>query len=197
MAEREYRMKERAKAQEETRERIVRATIALHDEQGVAATSFLDIAKRSGVGAATVYRHFPTIGSLVAACGAHVWAQMDPPRPEQAPALFAGLATRPERFRRLAEALDEFHARGALRLQKAGEDRSKVAELDRFLAAVEAGEAAWVRAAVADENFPERTMRGLVALSGFPFFAAMDRAGLEAEDRIALLARLFGCAATN
>jgi AcrR family transcriptional regulator len=51
----------------------------LHDEQGVAATSFVDVAKRAGIGAATVYRHFPTLASLVIACGAHVWREMAPP----------------------------------------------------------------------------------------------------------------------
>ncbi len=64
-------MKDRARARDETRERIVRATMQLHDEKGVAATSFLDVAKRAGTGAATVYRHFPDIGALVSACGAH------------------------------------------------------------------------------------------------------------------------------
>ena len=42
----------------------------LHYEQGVAATSYVQIAERAGVGPATVYRHFPTLGSLVEACGA-------------------------------------------------------------------------------------------------------------------------------
>ena len=59
---RKYQMKKRAEARDETRERIVRATMALHDEQGVATTSFADIAERAGVGPATVLRHFPTLG---------------------------------------------------------------------------------------------------------------------------------------
>jgi hypothetical protein len=66
---RPYRMKRRAAARAETRERIVRATMALHDEQGVATTSFTDGAERAGVGPATVLRHFPTIGALVVAGG--------------------------------------------------------------------------------------------------------------------------------
>ena len=47
---RPYRMTNRAAAHEETRERIVRATMALHDERGVATTSFADVAERAGVG---------------------------------------------------------------------------------------------------------------------------------------------------
>ncbi|MFN9952985.1 MAG: TetR/AcrR family transcriptional regulator, partial [bacterium] len=79
---RSYRRKDRAKAQAETRERIIGATMQLHDEKGVAATSFLDVARRADLGVATVYRHFPTVGSLIAACGAHIWKEMDPPVPE-------------------------------------------------------------------------------------------------------------------
>lgn len=192
MAGREYRMNQRAKAQDETRESIVRATMALHDAQGVASTSFLDIAKRAGVGVATVYRHFPTLGSLVMACGAHVWVEMDPPRPDQAADVFAGLATRKERLGRLAELLDAFYARGALRLQGAWNDRERVVELDQFLTAVEAGVAAWVDAAVGEgEPLSPTAMQGLAALASFPVFTAMHRAGVEAPDRIRLLTQLF------
>src|SRR5262249_4813328 len=65
---RKYRMTHRAAAHEETRERIVRATMALHDERGVATTTFAEVAERAGVGPATVSRHFPTLGALVMAC---------------------------------------------------------------------------------------------------------------------------------
>lgn len=195
MTGREYRMKQRAKAQDETRESIVRATMALHDVQGVASTSFLDIAKEAGVGVATVYRHFPTLGALVMACGAHVWVEMDPPRADQAAEAFAGLTTRRERLARLAEWLDAFHARGEVRLQGASNDRERVPELDQFLTAVEAGVAAWVEAAVGEgEPLSATAKQGLVALASFHVFAAMRRAGLEAPDRIRLLASLFCCA---
>jgi AcrR family transcriptional regulator len=52
-------MGKRAAAAEETRRRIVDATHALHIEQGVAATSWDDIAGRAGVGVGTVYRPSP------------------------------------------------------------------------------------------------------------------------------------------
>ena len=93
MAGREYRMRKRAEGFDATRERIVEATAALHYEQGVGATSYVQIAERAGVGPATVYRHFPTLGSLVEACGVTVWEAIQPPLPENAPALFAGLET--------------------------------------------------------------------------------------------------------
>jgi AcrR family transcriptional regulator len=69
MSPRKYDMTRRAAAAAETRQRIVDATLELHGEQGIAATSWDDIAARAGVGVGTVYRHFPTLDELVPACG--------------------------------------------------------------------------------------------------------------------------------
>ena len=198
MTRREYRMKDRAKARDETRERILAATMQLHDEQGVAATSFVDIARRAGIGAATVYRHFETPGALVRACGEHVWAEMRPPQQEQAAELFDAVSGRDARLRRLVEALDAFYARGALRLERATADRDHVVELDQFLRAVEAGVSAWVGYAVKDPSEPAETppptIRRLLALTSFGVWLSMLRAGLSAEERVDLLARLLACA---
>lgn len=168
-------MKDRAKAQDETRERIVRATMQLHDEQGVAATSFVDVAKRAGIGAATVYRHFPKIGDLVMACGAHVWQEMRPPCPDQATATFEGLTDIEDRLQRLVEELDAFYRRGALRLGKAASDRHHISELDDFLRAVEAGVAAWVEEAVRPNQPSATTVQLLVALTDFSVWVSMQR----------------------
>jgi AcrR family transcriptional regulator len=72
MSPRKYDMSKRAAAAEETRRRIVAATHELHTEQGVAVTSWDDIAARAGVGVGTVYRHFPSLDELIPACGAVV-----------------------------------------------------------------------------------------------------------------------------
>jgi AcrR family transcriptional regulator len=69
MSPRKYDMGKRAAAAAQTRARIVDATLALHNERGVAATSWDDIAKRAGVGVGTVYRHFPSLDELLPACG--------------------------------------------------------------------------------------------------------------------------------
>src|SRR5215203_6814967 len=78
---RDYRMQKRAEARDQVRERIVEATMRLHDEKGVVPTTFAEVAERAGVGPATVSRHFPTLGDLVRACGAHVWHEMRPRHP--------------------------------------------------------------------------------------------------------------------
>jgi len=191
MTRRSYRMTGRAKDQDEMRDRIVRATIALHDEQGVAATSYVDVAKRAGIGAATVYRHFPTLGSLVMACGAHVWAEMDPPVPERAAGIFGGIDRPEDRLLRLVEELDSFYRRGAHRLAGASADRHRVPELDGFLQAVERGVEALVREAVRDAAVPETAIQLLLALTDFPVWLSMQRIEGDDRDRQRLLARVL------
>ncbi|PWG63572.1 TetR/AcrR family transcriptional regulator [Spiribacter halobius] len=78
MGERRYRMKKRAESQARTRERIVEATVALHEELGPRQTSIRAIAERAGVQRLTVYRHFPDDASLFQACTAH-WLARNPP----------------------------------------------------------------------------------------------------------------------
>ena len=84
---RSYDQKRRAKSQGETRQRIVEATVALHQEKGVAATKMTDIAERAGVGRMTLYRHFPDEGDLVQACVGHYYAA----RPFPDPALWQAI----------------------------------------------------------------------------------------------------------
>src|SRR3954464_9689242 len=78
---RRYELKERARRQEETRQRIVDATVALHREVGPARTTIAEVARRAGVGRVTVYNHFPDDVSLLAACSAHFVATNPPPDP--------------------------------------------------------------------------------------------------------------------
>ncbi len=72
---RPYELKRRAARQEETRQRIVDATIGLHETIGAAQTTISEIAKRAGVGRVTVYRHFPDEETLFAACSGHYFSQ--------------------------------------------------------------------------------------------------------------------------
>ncbi len=191
---RSYRMKDRAKTHAETRDRIVTATMLVHDEKGVAATSFLDIAKRAGIGAATVYRHFPTLGSLVAACGAHVWKQMDPPVPERASETFKDIVGLEDRLQRLVDEVDRFYRRGALRLTAAYADRHLIPELDGFLRAEEAGVAALVREAIKDEPLPDTVLQLVIVLTDFPVWTSMQRITGDDLELRQLVARLLGCA---
>jgi AcrR family transcriptional regulator len=192
MARRPYRMMKRAEARDETRERILRATMALHDERGVATTSIPDVAERAGVGAATVYRNFPTVEALIEACGAHVWQDMRPPMPSEAAELFRGLATREERLERLVQELDAFYRRGELRLERAGQDRSRVPALDSFLNQVEAGIEAMVREAL--PRAPEAEIRVVLALTDFRVWLSLRRLKLSKPKLVSFILGLLACA---
>jgi AcrR family transcriptional regulator len=63
-----YELKKRAERQEETRLRIARATLELHELLGPALTNRSTIAERAGVTRPTVYSHFPDELSLGRAC---------------------------------------------------------------------------------------------------------------------------------
>ncbi len=68
----------RAESEAETRERIVEAVVALHEELGPRHTTVKGIAERAGVQRLTVYRHFPDDEHLFAACSAR-WSERIPP----------------------------------------------------------------------------------------------------------------------
>jgi len=78
-----YELKRRAERQEETRRRIVEATVELHSTIGVMQTTISEIAERAGVQRRTVYNHFPDERALFSACMGHHWAAN--PWPDPAP----------------------------------------------------------------------------------------------------------------
>src|SRR5213596_4073471 len=65
---RSYQLKRRAEHQDQTRQRIIEATIELHQTIGPKATTVSEIAERAQVGRVTVYRHFPDEPTLSRAC---------------------------------------------------------------------------------------------------------------------------------
>ena len=191
---RQYRMKKRAAAHGETRDRIVKATMALHDEQGVSTTTFADIAERAGVGPATVLRHFPTIGSLVIACGQHVAEEMRPLTTADSERVFAGQTTTAARLERLVSEIDAFYERGSFRLIAAGNDRDRVPELDQFLKMIDAGLEALIREAIVDEALGGSLLSVLMALCSVPVWQRLNQANLSAPERQAILVDLLNCA---
>ena len=76
-----YELKKRAERQDETRRRIVEATIELHQTIGPNATSMADIAELAQVGRVTVYRHFPDEPTLALACSGLYLQRHPPPDP--------------------------------------------------------------------------------------------------------------------
>lgn len=98
-----YKLKKRAERQEETRLRIARAALELHEAFGPSLTPINAIAQKAGVGRQTVYNHFPDELSLLEACSALDDSENPPPNPDR----WAMIAD-PEK--RLRSALGEVYA---------------------------------------------------------------------------------------
>src|SRR5438309_10487515 len=71
---RRYRMGKRAAGVDKTRDQIIRAAVAIHAKQGIAETSWASIGAGAHVSTATVYRHFPSLDSIIPACAQATFA---------------------------------------------------------------------------------------------------------------------------
>lgn len=194
MPSRSYRMKKRAEAFEGTRNQIVWATMQLHAEKGAAATSQADIAARAGVSPATVYRHFPTLGSLVRACGSEIWRAVSPPGPDDAERLFGGMGTTQERLQAFVAEVAAFYARAWLPLRSAREERTRVPELDENVRWIEGGLEALAREALALEGADEHRIQLLLALIDFGVWQSLQDHGIAADVASRIVADLVRCA---
>ena len=100
---RKYELKERARRQAQTRQRIIEAAVDLHTSVGPARTTISGIAERAGVERHTVYAHFPDDRTLFRACSEHWTARH--PMPD-----VVTLAEIEDPLRRLRRALGEMYA---------------------------------------------------------------------------------------
>jgi AcrR family transcriptional regulator len=139
---RKYELKSRAERQEATRQRIVDATMELHEEVGPARTSISAIAERAGVERLTVYRHFATDADIFQACSAR-FDELHP-LPE-----LAAWETITDPFDRLTFGLTELY--------------SYFAETERMLSAV-MRDAPSIPAMREPFDFYQQHLRALVAL---------------------------------
>jgi AcrR family transcriptional regulator len=163
MTPRKYDMSRRAAAAEQTRRRIVEATIQVHAEQGIAAARLEDIASRAGVATGTLYRHFPSYEVLVAACGELTFTLLPPPSPESARAAFAGLRGRRRRLERLVDGLFGYYELTGQMVELLRRDRGELRAVEDALSRLEAGFDAWVDEAVQPlEGIEPALVRALV-----------------------------------
>ena len=168
-------MDKRRAAVEETRQRILEATLALHAENGIFGTSWQDIAKRADVSVGTVYKHFPSLDELVPACGELMYAITRPPSLEDAPEIFAEANSLDERLGRLVEALFAFYERGAPYIETDFQERrlTAVVEWEAYMRATVAG---LVREALVTVRPDESTVQAVSALLDFSTFKSfLDR----------------------
>lgn len=183
---RKYRQKKRAEAVEQTRNRIIEATVALHEEIGPRATTIKAIAERAGVQRLTVYRHFPDETAVFQACTSRWLADHPLPDPEAWQSIEAPEA----RTRTALETLYRYYRHTAAMWDRAHRDAADVEALHEPMRAVadyldgiaEDLIEAW--AASGSERRPLRaTLRHALT---FPTWQSL--AGLERDD--AAMARL-------
>ena len=175
MTPRKYSMDKRKAAAEQTRQRILEATLALHSEKGIFGTSWQDIARRADVSVNTVYKHFPSQDELVPACGELMYAITRPPSLEDAERIFAGASSLEERLGRLVEELYDFYERGAPYIETDFQERRlpEVREWEAYMRATIAG---LVREALLPIEPDEATVQTASALLDFSTFKSfVDR----------------------
>lgn len=121
----------RAEAEAATRERIVEAMVALHEEVGPARTTVSAVAERAGVERLTVYRHFPDEPSMLQACSAH-WSALHPPPP-----LPRATGDAVSVCRRAFLRFYEWYRENAAMLTQIETDRQRVKTIDEVMAPFE------------------------------------------------------------
>src|SRR4051794_68778 len=194
---RTYTLRERARKQAETRQRIVEATVALHREVGPARTTVAEIARRAGVQRLTVYNHFPEEQELFGACSAHFMSQHLPPDPAE----WAALADPSERIRRALRDLHAWFASGEPMFANVQRDMGGMPALAEVVLTRRAEWDAALRSALGAGWTPRgarraRLMAAIGLACGFGAWQQLVRQeGLSAEDAVEVLAGAVEAAA--
>jgi AcrR family transcriptional regulator len=181
---RHYRLGRRGEAARATRQRIVEATLGLHDEQGITGTTFRDVASRAGVAPATVLRHFPRMGQLIEACGA-VSEEM---APFPGPGVLAGARSKAERTFRVVAAIFGWYdivGRGLEHLQI---DRRSLPELDAWFRRID-GEHRSLLALAIDREPDDELVTTATALTTPGAWASMLATGMDSDRAARTVAR--------
>jgi len=104
---RTYQLRARADKQAEVHRTLAEVAYELHRSVGPANTTVSAIAAKAGVQRLTVYRHFPDVESIFAACTAHAF-EIDPP---PNPVVWQGIADPEARLRTALTDLYGYHRR--------------------------------------------------------------------------------------
>jgi AcrR family transcriptional regulator len=139
-------MRRRAEQVDDTRQRIIRATVQLHETVGPAATTIAGIAAQAGVTRLTVYRHFPDDAALYFACSAH-WLSL---RRVPAPDAWAAIDDLGERVHAGLADIYRFYREGESMLSRIYRDIDLLPEPLR--AGINGREERWVTALVGKQK---------------------------------------------
>jgi AcrR family transcriptional regulator len=185
-------MDRRRAAVEETRRRILEATLALHTEKGMFDTSWKDIAERADVSVATVYKHFPSLGELVPACGALIMAITDPPSLGDAPRIFGDARTVEERLGRLVSEMFDFYERGEPYMEVGPKER-RLPAVREWEAGMRATREGLAREALLPVRPDDSTVRAVSALLEFSVFRSFLRHGVQKEEAAEIVNKMLLC----
>lgn len=185
-------MTNRAAAAEETRRRILEATLELHTQRGILGTSWQDIAERADVSVGTVYRHFPTLAELVPACGELLMEQTQPPSPEDAPGVIGDSDDPVVRLERAARHLFAFYERAGAHIDSDPRERElpEVQEWEEYLRTTVT---AFVREALRDVRIDARMLQLVSAFFDFRAFSALRTRGVGVKRAARAVAGVTAC----
>lgn len=184
-------MRKRAAAVAQTRQRIVDATLELHGEKGITATSWDDIAARAGVGVGTVYRHFPSLDELVPACGEIAMQAIRPPDPTTVRPLFAHLTTPAERIERLVREVYAIYERAAPALRAIRRDSEAHPRVAQDRDAIEASLGALVDEALEPIGVAREDRAVVLAMIDINTWDALRDQGLAPSESVAVIAGMI------
>ena len=196
MTPRRYDLGKRADSVAETQRRILEATFKLHNEQGVAATTIPEVARRADVALGTVYKHFPTVDALVTACGGHVMALIKPPGPDT----FVGVEALPDRISKLVHELFAMYERGARQIAVARCEQDEVPALKAFVQQDARGHEQLLRLALGRDRLAAPELRAVLALTDFYIWKAFSEKRVPKQQAAeiitaAVLAKITGATA--
>ncbi len=195
---RRYELKARAESQRRTRERIVQATMELHEEVGPAKTTIAEIARRAGVQRLTVYNHFPEEVELFGACQAH-WMGLHP-LPDLSSAL--ALSSPTGRLHAVLREFYDWYREAAPMSEKIQRDRGAIPALDALMKRTADAELAELSQALA-KGFRSRGRRAerqrtLIRLAlDFWTWRRLDHEGLDDETAADLMSDAVACASAS
>jgi AcrR family transcriptional regulator len=185
---RKYRMSARAATVDSTRAKIVEAAVRVHARQGIATSSWEDIAREAGVALATVYRHFPSPDSLLPECARAVFQGARLPTLRQASEEFAGIDTPIERLEKLVRESCRCYEQAEEWLNVAFREAHLVPALAEEIDVFRRSLDTLVRAALGQEA--SQAPQAVSAIIDFPFWKSLIDRGVPPSDACRTVIRL-------
>jgi AcrR family transcriptional regulator len=181
MSPRRYDRRSRLAAAEETRRRIVRATVELHGRHGAVTTTHEMIARQAGVSLPTVYKYFPTRNDLIPHCTGLVLNESPVQLDESA---FEGKSDVPSRLRALARRVFDFYDYAAPWLRWSARDAVELPALQAVLEAAVEARTSLLRKALTpdlDRTPPQGLMALAAVLLDFPSWQSLTASGYTSQ----------------